>query len=68
MRFGRPGYGAFGTRFNGYSRTPRTTETMLQNMFVGNPPGNRDRLLETKVNGGEAFHDSWSNASNADHS
>ncbi len=34
-----PGHGEFGTYFIGYSRTPRITETMLQNMFVGNPPG-----------------------------
>jgi putative iron-dependent peroxidase len=46
MPFGRPGYGEFGTYFIGYSRSPRTTETMLQNMFVGRPPGNYDRLLD----------------------
>ena len=46
MPFGRPGHGEFGTYFIGYSRTPRVTETMLQNMFVGRPPGNYDRLLD----------------------
>lgn len=46
MPFGRPGYGEFGTYFIGYCRTPRVTEKMLQNMFVGNPPGNYDRLLD----------------------
>jgi len=46
MPFGRPGHGEFGTYFIGYSRTPRTTETMMQNMFVGRPPGNYDRLLD----------------------
>jgi putative iron-dependent peroxidase len=46
MPFGSPGHGEFGTYFIGYSRTPRITETMLQNMFVGNPPGNYDRLLD----------------------
>ena len=46
MPFGRPGHGEFGTYFIGYSRTPRTTETMLENMFVGRPPGNYDRLLD----------------------
>jgi putative iron-dependent peroxidase len=46
MPFGRPGHGEFGTYFIGYSRTPRITETMLQNMFVGDPPGNYDRLLD----------------------
>jgi putative iron-dependent peroxidase len=46
MAFGRPGNGEFGTYFIGYSRTPRITEKMLQNMFVGRPPGNYDRLLD----------------------
>jgi porphyrinogen peroxidase len=46
MPFGRPGHGEFGTYFIGYSRTPRITETMLQNMFVGRPPGNYDRVLD----------------------
>ena len=46
MPFGRPGHGEFGTYFIGYSRTPRITETMLQNMFIGRPPGNYDRLLD----------------------
>lgn len=45
MPFGRAG-GEFGTYFIGYSRTPRTIEQMLQNMFVGKPPGNYDRLLD----------------------
>ena len=46
MPFGRPGHGEFGTYFIGYSRTPRTTEQMLENMFIGRPPGNYDRLLD----------------------
>jgi len=46
MPFGRPGHGEFGTYFIGYCRTPRTTELMLENMFIGNPPGNYDRLLD----------------------
>jgi putative iron-dependent peroxidase len=46
MPFGRPGHGEFGTYFIGYSRTPRITEVMLENMFVGRPPGNYDRLLD----------------------
>lgn len=49
MPFGRPGYGRFGTYFIGYSRSPRTMEQMLQNMFVGNPPGNYDRLLDVST-------------------
>ena len=57
MPFGRPGYGEFGTYFIGYCRTPRITETMLQNMFVGRPPGNYDRLLDfsTAVTGSLFF-------------
>jgi porphyrinogen peroxidase len=46
MPFGRAGSGEFGTYFIGYSRTPRTIEQMLENMFVGRPPGNYDRLLD----------------------
>ncbi len=46
MPFGRAADGEFGTYFIGYSRTPRTTEQMLENMFVGRPPGNYDRLLD----------------------
>src|ERR1700723_1188453 len=46
MPFGRPGYDEFGTYFIGYCRTSRITETMLENMFVGRPPGNYDRLLD----------------------
>ena len=46
MPFGRPGHSEFGTYFIGYSRTPRITEIMLENMFIGNPPGNYDRLLD----------------------
>jgi putative iron-dependent peroxidase len=46
MPFGRPGHGEFGTYFIGYCRTPRTTEIMLENMFIGRPPGNYDRLLD----------------------
>src|SRR5262249_35027771 len=46
MPFGRTGEGEFGTYFIGYSRSPRTIEQMLENMFVGRPPGNYDRILE----------------------
>src|SRR5246500_5168138 len=44
MPFGRIGHGEFGTYFIGYSRSPRTIEQMLENMFVGRPPGNYDRI------------------------
>src|SRR5579872_278550 len=46
MPFGRAGHGEFGTYFIGYSRSPHTIEQMLENMFVGRPPGNYDRILD----------------------
>src|SRR5580658_8729091 len=46
MPFGSPARGEFGTYFIGYCRTPRITEQMLENMFVGRPPGNYDRILD----------------------
>ena len=46
MPFGHAGSGEFGTYFIGYSRSPRTIEQMLENMFIGRPPGNYDRLLD----------------------
>ena len=46
MPFGSTGKGEFGTYFIGYARSPRTIEQMLENMFVGRPPGTYDRLLD----------------------
>jgi putative iron-dependent peroxidase len=46
MPFGSASEGDFGTYFIGYCRTPRITEQMLTNMFVGRPPGNYDRILD----------------------
>jgi putative iron-dependent peroxidase len=46
MPFGDVGRGEFGTYFIGYARSPKRIEQMLTNMFVGNPPGNYDRLLD----------------------
>ncbi len=46
MPFGRAGHAEFGTYFIGYSRSPRTIEQMLENMFLGRPPGNYDRILD----------------------
>jgi putative iron-dependent peroxidase len=46
MPFGQVGKGEFGTYFIGYARSPQRIETMLENMFVGRPPGNYDRLLD----------------------
>src|ERR1700760_3805354 len=46
MPFGRPGQQEFGTYFIGYSRYLWVIEKMLQRMFVGDPPGSYDRLLD----------------------
>jgi porphyrinogen peroxidase len=46
MSFGHAGQNEFGTYFIGYSRSPSTTEEMLQNMFIGKPAGNYDKLLD----------------------
>ena len=46
MAFGAIGQGEFGTYFIGYAATPSVTERMLENMFIGNPPGNYDRVLD----------------------
>jgi putative iron-dependent peroxidase len=46
MPFGEVGKAEFGTYFIGYARSPRRIELMLENMFIGKPPGNYDRLLD----------------------
>jgi porphyrinogen peroxidase len=46
MPFGKVGDGEYGTYFIGYCRTPRVTEQMIENMFIGKPPGNYDRILD----------------------
>ena len=46
MPFANTGKGEFGTYFIGYARSPSRIERMLENMFVGKPPGNYDRLLD----------------------
>jgi len=46
MPFGRPGQGEFGTYFIGYSRYLWVIEKMLQRMYIGDPPGAYDRLLD----------------------
>ncbi len=46
MPFGEIGKGEFGTYFIGYAKAPHRIERMLGNMFIGNPPGNYDRLLD----------------------
>ncbi len=57
MPFGRPGAGEFGTFFIGYASSPAPIEQMLENMFVGRPAGNYDRLLDYSraVTGGLFF-------------
>jgi porphyrinogen peroxidase len=49
MPFGNVAEKEFGTYFIGYARSPRTIEQMLENMFVGRPAGNYDRLLDFSV-------------------
>jgi putative iron-dependent peroxidase len=46
MPFGRVGAGEFGTYFIAYSARPAVTERMLANMFLGDPPGTTDRILD----------------------
>ncbi|MFI8459011.1 Dyp-type peroxidase [Kitasatospora sp. NPDC085464] len=58
MAFGSFAHGGeSGTYFIGYAGDPGVTEEMLRNMFVGNPPGTTDRLLEfsTAVTGALFF-------------
>lgn len=57
MAFGSFGDKEFGTYFIGYSRDPEITEEMLRHMFIGNPPGNYDRILDfsTAITGGLFF-------------
>jgi putative iron-dependent peroxidase len=45
MPFGSP-HTVFGTYFIGYSRNLWVIEKMLERMFVGDPPGVHDRLLD----------------------
>ena len=45
MPFGRMGTEEFGTYFISYAADPGVTETMLENMFLGDPPGTYDRIL-----------------------
>ena len=57
MPFGTVGRGEFGTYFIGYAADPGVTEQMLRNMFIGDPPGNHDRILDfsTAVTGSLFF-------------
>ena len=57
MPFGELGRGEFGTYYIAYAATPAVTEQMLTNMFIGDPPGNTDRILDfsTAVTGSLFF-------------
>lgn len=57
MPFGEIGKGEFGTYYIAYSRSPAVSERMLRNMFIGDPAGNTDRLLDfsTAVTGSMFF-------------
>ena len=57
MPFGEVGKGEFGTYYIGYSRSAAVTERMLRNMFLGDPPGITDRILDfsTAVTGSAFF-------------
>nr|AKM20829.1 peroxidase [Achromobacter xylosoxidans] len=55
MPFGRAGAGEFGTYFIGYARSPKPIEQMLENMFVGRPAGNYDRLDYSRAVTGSLF-------------
>lgn len=46
MPFGAPGQGEFGTYFIGYARELWVIEHMLRRMFVGDPVGEYDRMLD----------------------
>ncbi|NML38610.1 Dyp-type peroxidase [Chitinophaga sp. G-6-1-13] len=46
MPFGNMATNEMGTYFIAYARTFSTVKKMLDNMFVGLPPGNYDRLLD----------------------
>jgi putative iron-dependent peroxidase len=57
MPFGRVGAAEFGTYYIAYARTSELIELMLTNMFIGDPPGNTDRILDfsTAVTGNLFF-------------
>jgi putative iron-dependent peroxidase len=57
MPFGRPGTGEFGTYFIGYSARLWVTMRMIERMFIGDPPGFHDKILDvsTAVTGSTFF-------------
>ena len=57
MPVGELGREEFGTYYIAYAATPSVTELMLNHMFIGDPPGNTDRILDfsTAVTGSLFF-------------
>lgn len=57
MPFGHVGSREYGTYYIAYARDCDVIERMLTNMFIGNPPGNTDRILDfsTAVTGSLFF-------------
>ncbi|UFS60790.1 Dyp-type peroxidase [Subtercola endophyticus] len=57
MPFGRPGQGEFGTYFIGYAKNLWVIDHMLRRMFIGDPVGDYDRILDfsTAVTGSTYF-------------
>ncbi|MEF2976568.1 Dyp-type peroxidase [Subtercola sp. YIM 133946] len=57
MPFGRPGQGEFGTYFIGYAKNLWVIDHMLRRMFIGDPVGDYDRILDfsTAVTGTTFF-------------
>jgi porphyrinogen peroxidase len=57
MPFGSFERGEFGTYYIAYSSTPAVIEEMLLHMFIGDPPGTTDRILEfsTALSGTQFF-------------
>ena len=49
MVFGDAGAGEYGTYYIAYAADPAVTELMLGNMFLGEPPGNYDRILDVST-------------------
>ena len=49
MPFGSAAAGEFGTYFIGYTRRLWVLEKMLERMFIGDPPGLHDRILDVST-------------------
>ena len=49
MPFGSPAAGQYGTYFIGYARELWVIEQMLRNMFMGDPLGEYDRILDVST-------------------